>query len=97
MSSPETVSNAVTYVGGGTACTASAAAVTYPSESTMLLMIALVGAVVSVLGLIFTVFDRNRHYKLALTQAELERQERIAAQQHIHDRVNSVESLVLGG
>lgn len=96
MASPETIGHTATYLGSGTACTAAATAATYPSESTILLIIAIIGTSVSVAGFLYTMYNGNRHFKLALAQAELERQERIAAHEHTSKRLEAVESVVVG-
>lgn len=77
MDSSEVLGNTATYGGAFTACASAPAALSY--ESNMLFFLSALGAMISLLGLAYTVYNGNRHYRLALAQLELERAERLGA------------------
>jgi hypothetical protein len=74
MGKDELIGNAALYGGGLAACTAPAA---YTTESAMLLIFSACGAVATLAGLAYTVWNGNRNYKLSLDDYELKRQEMI--------------------
>lgn len=70
----EIASSAAMYVGSA-ACTTSAAA-SYFNESTMLLILSIVGAAVAVCGLIYNIWHGNRQFRLQRQQYVDEKNER---------------------
>ena len=65
------------YVGSIASC--SAGFIWSLDESSIMAIIAIVSAIVGVCGLIFTIWNSNRQYKLTLRQYEEERNDRRAA------------------
>lgn len=74
MTRNEIAGDAAMFV-GSTACTSSAAA-SFFNESTMLLILSVIGAMVAVCGLVYNVWNGNRQYKLQRQQYIDEKNER---------------------
>lgn len=60
---------------GGSLLACGVAPPAFASESTMLFIIAAIGAVVSVLGLVYSIWNGNRNFKLAQEQLDVRRRE----------------------
>lgn len=60
--------SATTFVGGATAC--GGTAVFTVSENTMVLFVSLLGALVGVAGLVYTVINGERNYRLRRLELE---------------------------
>lgn len=76
MDRNELLGNAAMYGGGiTTSCAAPAA---YTTESSMLLVFSALGALSAVCGLVYTVWNGNRNFKLQQQALELTRLEKLA-------------------
>lgn len=69
METNEILGNAAMYGGSLTACTSAPAA--FMNESNMLLVLSAAGALSAVLGLVYTVWNGNRNFKLQQRQLEM--------------------------
>lgn len=65
-------SEVVTYAGGLTAC---GGAALIGDENTVILIISIVGAILSTVGLLYTIWNGERNYRLRLKELEAGKQE----------------------
>lgn len=74
MSREELAGNAAMYGGSVASCTS--ASISFMDESTVLMFISLASMLIAASGLIYTMWDRNRQYKLTIRQHQEERADR---------------------
>lgn len=77
--SGDVIGQSTLYGGSLTACGSGLAYVSY--ESQMLILLSALGTIVAVAGLVYTVWNSNRNYRLAREQLELQRQELLHGRQ----------------
>jgi len=77
MDKNELLGNTAMY--GGAITTSCAAPAAYTTESSMLLIFSALGALSAICGLVYTVWNGNRNFKLQQEAFELNRLEKLAA------------------